>query len=178
MDNILQLVDDLKDQTQSLLGEIAKSQPTEVLHESALKVLLGIVDLKSQILLVENMGEQKSSKAIRNSNKHDESNNVSEEINKVARKLPRWAKNQNQINSKILTLFLELKRSGKTKISEDSLAKAYGNTPEFHRNFPQMKSIAPNNHGKVFETANGFIEIWKPVIDLVHEYESQVFLRL
>lgn len=96
------------------------------------------------------------------------------EIARVRRKLPRWERNQDQINSRILTLFLQLVREGHTPITEENLAAAYGDTAEFQRNFMQMKVIAPNNHAKVFDVANNIVSIWPPVSDLVKKYEESV----
>ena len=98
-----------------------------------------------------------------------------EEIRKVERKLPRWARNQQQINSKILNLFLELKYSGTERVTEDLLTRKYGDYGEFSRNYNQMKIISPKNHAKVFEVKNGVVEIWEPVRRYVEEYKKAVF---
>jgi len=98
-----------------------------------------------------------------------------EEIDKLRRKLPLWAVRQNQINAKILTLFLRLKEQGASEITEAMLSAEYDNPKEFNRNFTQMKIIAEKNQGKVFHVTNGIIKIWKPARELVEEYKKAVF---
>ncbi len=51
----------------------------------------------------------------------------------------------------------------------------YNNQQEFYRNFPQMKTISPKNHGKVFDVQHGIVKIWEPVCHIVQEYENTVF---
>ena len=97
------------------------------------------------------------------------------EINKVASRIKGWAKKQDQINSKILTSFLELKRENFDKPITEAMLKERSSIETFDKNFPQMKTIAPNNHGKVFEQNGENITIWQPVILYVEEYEKQVF---
>ena len=98
-----------------------------------------------------------------------------EEIRKVERKLHRWARNQQQINSKILNLFLKATMEGINNVTEDELAKRYGNEGEFHRNFNQMKIISPKNHAKVFEVTSNVVEIWEPVRIYVEDYKRVIF---
>lgn len=100
------------------------------------------------------------------------------EINKVSRKLKRWANHQDQYNSKILNAYLELRRSGEKEITEDALNAELGPNTWFTSNFSQMKSIADKNHGKVFHQVGELIEIWTPVVSAVREYEKKVFGEL
>lgn len=96
------------------------------------------------------------------------------EVKKLQKKLPMWAIRQNQINAKILTLFLKLESQGLTEITEAQLAIEYGNPSEFNRNFTQMKIIAEKNHGKVFDVVEGVIKIWEPARELVDQYRKDV----
>ena len=98
-----------------------------------------------------------------------------EEINKLRKKLPLWAVRQNQINARILTLFLKLENQGSSKITEDMLAVEYGNPSEFNRNFMQMRIFAEKNHGKVFHVDKGVVKIWEPALELVEQYKKDVF---
>lgn len=98
-----------------------------------------------------------------------------EEVRKVNRRLKLWARRQNQINSKILNAFLKLKRSGLNTITEAHLKNELPEEKSFDSNFAQMKIIAPNNHGKVFEQYGDQISIWEPVVAAVNEYEKIVF---
>lgn len=105
------------------------------------------------------------------------SNDEAQEIKKVSRRLKLWAKSnrQSQYNSKILNAYLELRRSGKTKISEEDIKSKLGLNTWFSHNFLQMKIIADRNHGKVFEVKGEYVNIWKPVEAVVNNYEKQVF---
>jgi len=98
-----------------------------------------------------------------------------EEVRKVNRRLKLWAMRQSQINSKILNAFLKLKRSGLTTITEARLRNELPEARSFYSNFAQMKIIAPNNHGKVFEQYGDNVSIWEPVVGAVKEYEKVVF---
>ena len=107
-----------------------------------------------------------------------ETNEDVNEINKVARRIKGWAKNQDQINSKILTSFLELNRKDNAYITEDNLESYFKSKfpkIKFKGNFNQMKTIDSHNHGKVFEKNGENITIWEPVRLYVEEYEKQVF---
>lgn len=100
------------------------------------------------------------------------------EVNKVSSRIKGWAKNQGQINSKILTSFLELSLKDNEYITEDNF-KSYFKSKfpkiRFDSNFYQMKTIDSHNHGKVFEQNGENITIWEPVRPYVEEYEKQVF---
>lgn len=164
-----EILNALRTQAQKLVSDIAQRKEYEVLHTGALELLLKIVELQGLL-----------AKPIPSPRKQEGRDmtmdtSVSEEINKVARKLPKWAKNQHQINSKILTLFLQLKRDGIETITEDLLTDRYGDISEFYRNYPQMKSISPKNHAKVFESRSGIVEIWELARSYVQEYEKTVF---
>jgi len=100
---------------------------------------------------------------------------VSSEVEKVLRKLPKWAMNPNQINTKILKLFLDLESSGEDKITESLLMEQYRDHAEFLRNFNQMKMISPKNHGKVFDVKDGRITIWEPVLEAVLDFKRKIY---
>jgi hypothetical protein len=165
-------LENIKQMTQDLLGDIAQQKDYHHLHSKALYLLLNIVELQSHL----NEKPATSNSAAADTS-NDSNMSIEEEIRKVARKLPKWAQNQGQINSKILTLFLTLKREGQQKITEDMLSDNYGDISEFYRNYPQMKGISPKNHAKVFESRLGVVEIWEPVKSYVAEYERSVFSK-
>lgn len=166
----LDLIEQIRGMAQQLVGDIAQGVDTKDLHGQALELLLKIVEIQNQIssssglVSKEELIPSTESKSL-----------VAQEINKVSRKLPKWARNQGQINSRILTLYLSLRRKGSGEITENMLSNEYGNTSEFYRNYPQMKSISPKNHAKVFDSVNGVIKIWEPVKHYVDEYERVVF---
>jgi len=115
--------------------------------------------------------EPPTTESLQSENINSSQNAISEEIEKVLRKLPRWAVKPQQINSRILKLYLDLESSGEVKITETLLMERYGNHAEFIRNFDQMKMISPKNHGKVFDVQNGVITIWEPVKDAVLDFK-------
>ena len=102
------------------------------------------------------------------------------EINKVERRLKRWANNQEQINPKILNEYLKMQKDAVNPITEDLLRLNYDNDTEFYKNYPQMKAISLKNHGKVFDLVRDGrrekIVIWEPVKDYVMEYAQEVGL--
>ncbi|MCP4269100.1 MAG: hypothetical protein GY777_26600 [Candidatus Brocadiaceae bacterium] len=170
MTRISESLDDLRKRAQQLVTAVAGGVEANDLHTLALELLLKIVEVQS-----DQANDQTRDTATREAEEKDDDSAVREEIAKVARKLPKWAHNQLQINSRILTLYLKLYREGINVITEDQLCERYGDVSEFHRNYPQMKSISPKNHAKIFNSVNGVVEIWGPVKQYVDEYERVVF---
>ncbi|MEG3221764.1 type II secretion system protein [Vibrio gigantis] len=97
------------------------------------------------------------------------------EKEKVARKLKKWAVNQNQINAQILNTFLKLKRYGSGRVTVSMMRNQLPNIKTFQSNFDQMKSISSKNHGKVFDVSGDQVTIWLFVEAEVLEYERIVF---
>jgi len=97
------------------------------------------------------------------------------EVKKVRNRLRLWSRRPQQINARILTAFLNLRRSGMTHISEQSLRSELPSDLPFYSNYAQMKIIADRNHGKVFETDGDQVSIWAPVEADVREFERQTF---
>ncbi len=101
-----------------------------------------------------------------------ESQEITAEIKRIQRRVPRWFKNPTQINSRILIEFLTLSDRGNKQVNISDL-KAKCNIKEFDINFAQMKNFGKRNHGKVFDTINGKVELWLPVKDFVqNEYNK------
>ncbi len=97
------------------------------------------------------------------------------EVKKVRNRLRLWSRRPQQINARILTAFLNLRRSGMTQITEQRLRSALPSDLPFDSNYAQMKIIADRNHGKVFETLGDEVSIWAPVEVDVREFERQTF---
>jgi len=97
------------------------------------------------------------------------------EVKKVRNRLRLWSRRPQQINARILTAFLNLRRSGMTQITEQSLRSELPSDLPFDSNYAQMKIIADRNHGKVFETNGDQVSIWAPVEADVREFERQTF---
>lgn len=99
-------------------------------------------------------------------------NKEKEEIKKVQRKIPRWFKNPNQINSRILASYLIL-RALKDDVSPEELRDKCSGINDFDGNYNQMKSFGVKNHAKVFDENNNTINLWKPVEEFILEnYEK------
>ena len=165
----------LRSEVEELLTLIMQNPEPRELQPKALIIFSEVIELQKDLELLQN-GDHGLATAQRpkHQNTARKSELIAGEVNKVNRRLLLWASRQQQINSKILTTYLKLLRSGHSTITEEKLAKAYGNQNEFHKNYPQMKAISPNNHGKVFEVQNGIVKIWKPVRDAVARYEAMV----
>lgn len=92
------------------------------------------------------------------------------EIEKVIKRVPGWlSKGYTQINSVILLKFLELTKE-KNAISLPDLEEECSqliDKGKFNSNFTQMKNFGKKNHGKVFETKNDEIFLWKPVAEFI-----------
>lgn len=174
-----EIIEVIKDRAKELTIAIAELEEDmnakQQVHRDALDLLLEIHKLESTYMQMNSsIPNDTNAKSQMSSPKKLDNNIERYEINKIHRKLPMWANKQYQINSKILTLFLKMEDEGLSEITEDMLMKRYNNQPEFSRNFLQMKNIAPNNHGKVFDIQNSVVKIWEPVRHEVEEYKKIV----
>ncbi|MCQ2416757.1 MAG: hypothetical protein MJ071_02980 [Oscillospiraceae bacterium] len=102
-----------------------------------------------------------------------------QEWGKANKRIPRWARNPQQNNHKILRAFFELKQE-LGNVTLDALRRrcsdptGHPNTfvPHFDNNFSQMKFDNGNSHGKVFEERNGMITIWDTISDTLQKYRD------
>jgi len=175
MKNSIEKIKDMAKQLTLDISESAEGPSKEQLHKGALELLLEIYQLET-IYIQSYFGAKKVSKQSKHSNldKNNDEATIKDEINKLHRRIPLWAKRQHQINSRILTLFLKMKDEGLVSITEEMLLDRYETKSEFYTNFQQMKAIAPNNHGKVFDVDGGVVAIWEPVRQLVQDYKKIV----
>jgi hypothetical protein len=95
------------------------------------------------------------------------------EIEKVRKKLNRWARRPNQICCKILNKYLQLSHNSKS-ITKERLKSDLPELDTFDANFAQMKIISERNHAKIFEMNGDFVEVWSPVKNLVTAYHAEV----
>ena len=101
------------------------------------------------------------------------SKEIKHEVEKVKRKLSRWAKNPQQINSQTLTCYLQLRTDHRYVDKEMLKSMCMENdlsAEQFDTNFAQMKNIAKKNYGEVFDAKSDCIEIWRPVAQAVRQY--------
>ena len=111
--------------------------------------------------------------------KQPQRTDVFSEWGKAIHRIPRWARNPQQNNHKILRAFFELKQEiGNVTI--DALRRrcsdptGHPNTyvPHFDNNYSQMKFDNGNSHGKVFEEHDGYITIWDRISDTLQRYRD------
>ena len=159
-------LDSLKEHLESAAFLVSRGEAEKEAHSEIVRSLIIVSELKSM------MSEQSFEPLHKPVSRRPTD---IEEVRKVNRRLKLWAGRQYQINSKILNAFLKLKRSGLTTVTETDLRNALPEERSFDSNFAQMKIIAPNNHGKVFEQYGDNISIWDPVVRAVNEYENIVF---
>lgn len=102
-----------------------------------------------------------------------------QEWGKAIKRIPRWARNPQQNNHKILRAFFELKQElGNVTIDalrhrcSDPTAHPNTYVPHFDNNYSQMKFDNGNSHGKVFEERDGYITLWDRISDTVQRYRD------
>ena len=101
------------------------------------------------------------------------------EWGKAIHRIPRWARNPQQNNHKILKAFLELQKE-LGRVSIDALRRRCSDpvqhpdtyVPHFDNNYAQMKFDNGNSHGKVFEENNGYVTIWDRISDTLQRYRD------
>ena len=101
------------------------------------------------------------------------------EWGKAIHRIPRWARNPQQNNHKILKAFLELQRE-LGRVSIDALRRRCSDpvqhpdtyVPHFDNNYAQMKFDNGKSHGKVFEESNGYVTIWDRISDTLQRYRD------
>lgn len=101
-----------------------------------------------------------------------------DDIGRANRRIPRWARHPEQINSTIVWSFFKAEsENGKaTKSRMRQLCKQKG-IPEhlFNSNYACMITDAGKAHGKVFEDDGEKVWIWSVVKDTLMEYKSAFY---
>lgn len=114
-----------------------------------------------------------------NASQQNDPRSVWTEWGKAINRIPRWARNPQQNNHKILRAFFELKQE-LGNVTIDALRRRcsdpneHPNTyvPHFDNNFSQMKFDNGNSHGKVFEEHDGYVTIWDRISDTLQKYRD------
>jgi hypothetical protein len=94
------------------------------------------------------------------------------EIKRVKNRIFRWFKNKDQINSKILYAYIKLYEKNNV-VQYDDLKNEVNisiNISTFGTNFEQMKTIAPHNHGKIFEQKDNKVILWDKIEKIIWDY--------
>ena len=152
----------IKSDLENLIYGIGQGTDRKILHSQALNILIKLNELEDSVSEAKTPNKSSTpSKA--------------EEINKVSRRLPKWARHPNQVNTRILSLFLALKGQGIEVVTREMLRDRLKNEIDnFETNFHGLCNIGPKNHGKVFELQGEEVTIWEPVKDLVKVFEESV----
>lgn len=100
---------------------------------------------------------------------------ITSEVNKVKQRVPKWMKNPNQINSRILIGYLKLAEQ-QNNVPVQLLRSRCDSVWTFYENYNQMKNFGEKNHGKVFQEEDGIISLWEPVkYFILHQYKTARF---
>ncbi len=170
MSDILEKTNRINEMMADLVYQIAQQQSHQELYRQAVDVMLQVSELEN---IAHNGGYRRKRKG------QIEVQLENLEIRKVSRKLLRWADHPEQVNARLLTHFLELKRQGVepvTKSRMEQFADQEG-IKNFNSNFFGMSNIGEKNHGKVFDLIDGAVTIWPQVADAVAQFEEVVTAR-
>lgn len=176
----------LKDNLEAVAFLVSKGSYEKEAHSKIVQSLVLLAQIETEIYdLLNTQGVSLAdnpepkimpSPATRNDNirySNNNEKNVSLEIAKVSRRVPRWFKNPGQFNSTILNAFLEL-YTQQDQVTVQMLRTKCHTVNDFEGNYNQMKNFGEKNHGKVFEETNGIVTLWKPVKEFILElYKSQ-----
>lgn len=147
-------------QASELLYEVGQGKAHRLLHQQGLALLVSVNELQQLAIDLEEKGKKPQLSPEEAQEK---------EIAKVTRKLKRWAKNPEQINTRLLLHFLAHYRAGTTPITKSMLEQFADREgiKNFNSNLFGMSHIWGKNHGKLFDVEDGVITIWPPVADQV-----------
>lgn len=101
--------------------------------------------------------------------------NLDNEFKKIGR-IKLWAERQNQINHKIISIFILLEKKGPVSIDEfKRICTNIGNEnkigiPNFDGHYAAMKTDRGNSHGNVFYEENGIVKVWPLVRNEINKY--------
>ena len=167
----------LKHKLESAAFLVIKDGTAKEVHSEIVQCLVIVAELESACLTLNSSPALNDAGAQQEDRNHasKESEKIRNEINKVSRKLKRWAGKQKQLNSRILNAYLKLERAGKSAITESDLKNEVSDIETFESNFVQMKTIASNNHAKVFDKYGDEVRLWAPIVTKIREYEKVIF---
>ena len=122
--------------------------------------------------LINELKHSKIKRTVKPRNTTISESSVSNEVQKVERRVPLWMNRPTQHNSIILNTYMKLSNNNQTSITP-SLLERHSNTDKFITNYNQMKMIADKNHAKVFEENNGMLQLWEPIAEFVVKQYKQ-----
>jgi len=135
------------------------------------KISIDTVWLDKMRLLRVKQKHKVSSKSSTSNSPKPKNPSDEEEIKKIEKRIPKWFRNSNQINHKILVNAIKLMGTDNKFIRKelnDYLIDKNINVGDFSINFRHMSIIQLNNHAKVFnKLENDYYELWAPVKDFI-----------
>ena len=130
--------------------------------------------------IVKTFSQEAASFAINDDLQKETTKANDENFGKALNRIPKWAKNHNQINHKIIRAYLQLTEMHDMVTynmlfarCSDAVNHADVYVPTFTQNFSQMKIDNGNSHGKVFEVNNdNIVTIWEHVAYRINEFKK------
>lgn len=163
------LISDIRTAIQSAAFLISKEGAEKEAHSELVQSLVLLSQLEKEISI-----DSSSAVTSRTMASSASFTSPQEEKSKVEKRVPKWFRNPQQINSKILMRYLELSQSDPF-LTQNKLRAKCKDIKDFDGNYNQMKNFGPKNHGKVFEENGGCIELWEPVKEFIlDQYEQSV----
>ena len=101
-----------------------------------------------------------------------EEDKVECEIEKLKKRVPRWKQKPDQINSRILSLYMRMSNGASSRVTHNQLKEQFETLYDdpFETNYAQMKFFGLKNHGKVFtEHSDGTISLWYPIAGFIKD---------
>ena len=163
------LISDIRAAIQSAAFLISKEGAEKAAHSELVQSLVLLSQLEKELA-----ADSPSAIVSKTTTSGSSVTSPQEEKSKVEKRVPKWFRNPQQINSKILMRYLELSKSDPF-LTQSKLRAKCEDIKDFDGNYNQMKNFGPKNHGKVFEEKDGCIELWEPVRKFILEqYEHGV----
>lgn len=180
MKNTLSDVEKIKECLNDAAFLVIKGDSEREAHGKILESLVILSKVESQLIdIVPDSISSNRGDKMRHYSQHrthpapiNEKDKEHQEVEKVTRKLPKWFRNKNQINSQILIAYLELSKQNEL-VNLQQLKAHCSAVKDFNGNYNQMKNFGEKNHGKIFEEKDGSVFLWKPVEDLIYKLYKQ-----
>ncbi|MDA8894966.1 AAA family ATPase [Flavobacteriales bacterium] len=180
----LELVDIINKKTIPLLNEYFRGDMNVVenILTSCLTAINNTISIDKEWkdnmrLLKVKQKYKESSKSSTSISHKPENPSDEEEIIKIEKRIPKWFRNSNQKNHKILVNAIKLMGNDNKFIRKelnDYLIDKNLDVGDFSINFRHMSIIQFNNHAKVFnKLEDDYYELWEPVKDFIlSEYKK------
>lgn len=173
--NIRILIEDIRSTLEAASFLVSRGGSEKEAHSKIIQslVLLAQLEMEAKIGVgktTDGPHDGSSSNDVRPSKiSNSHTNDSAKEVHKVRQRIPKWFDKPNQINSKILLRYLELRSLG-VSVTPPVLKSKCHDISDFEGNFNQMKNYGGRNHGKVFDEIDGAIVLWGPVSDFILEH--------